>query len=273
MDYQTFKPHPDLESIVKCYWTLEVPFQEENQRQLILPDGCVDMCFTLGEDIKRYTGEDDFIIQPRNMLLGQITEPFYIEPTGYVNTFAVRFYPYGFANFIDIPLKELGNKETSLMDVFGDKKTEKLIEHINQGQSTIDRIDIVERFLIEKLMDKVIINNVVKSTIDNMLLSKGRQSLLVILTDNLKKRRQLERNFIRQIGLSPKQLSKVIRLQATLQMLLNQTTETLTDIAYENEYHDQSHFIKDFKEFTGLTPKDFLVNEKMSLSSIFYKKN
>ena len=109
MDYQTFKPHADLETIVKCYWTLEVPAQKEAQRQLILPDGCVDICFLLGDDIKRYTAEDDFIIQPRQMLLGQITEQFYIEPTGYVNAFAVRFYPYGFANFISIPLNELGN--------------------------------------------------------------------------------------------------------------------------------------------------------------------
>uniref|UniRef100_UPI0040496E2A helix-turn-helix domain-containing protein n=1 Tax=Fulvivirga sp. TaxID=1931237 RepID=UPI0040496E2A len=77
----------------------------------------------------------------------------------------------------------------------------------------------------------------------------------------------------KQIGLSPKQLSKVIRLQATLQMLLNDTSRTLTDIAYESEYYDQAHFIKDFKEFTGLTPKGFLTDEKMTLSAVLYKGN
>lgn len=86
MDYQTFKPQSDLKTIVKCYWTLEVPEQKDVQRQLILPDGCVDMCFTLGDDIKRYSSETDFVIQPRQMLLGQITEQFYIEPTGFVDT-------------------------------------------------------------------------------------------------------------------------------------------------------------------------------------------
>jgi transcriptional regulator GlxA family with amidase domain len=106
-----------------------------------------------------------------------------------------------------------------------------------------------------------------------MFLTKGSKSLNAILKDDITKRRQLERNFTKQIGLSPKQLSKVIRLQATLQMLLNQTTETLTDIAYENEYYDQAHFIKDFKEFTGITPKDFLTNDKMALSSLLYKKS
>lgn len=273
MDYQTFRPHSDLETIVKCYWTLEVPAQKDSQRQLILPDGCVDLCFTLGDDIKRYTSGDDFIIQPRQMLLGQITEQFYIEPTGYVNTFAVRFYPYGFTNFIDLPLNELVNKETSLSKLFGGEASEKLSQEIIQAKTTNERISIVENFLIDRLNAKTTINNIIKSTIDAMFLSKGSRPLTAILKDDITKRRQLERNFSKQIGLSPKQLSKVIRLQATLQMMLNQTKGTLTEIAYKNEYYDQAHFIKDFKEFTGITPKDFLTDDKMALSSLLYKKS
>ena len=273
MDYQTFRPHSDLETIVKCYWTLEVHAQKDVQRQLILPDGCVDMCFILGDDIKRYTTDHFFVIQPRQMLLGQITEQFYIEPTGYVNTFAIRFYPYGFANFIDLPLNELGNKETPLNKLFGDEKAEQLSQKIIQAKTTNERIDIIERFLFDRLNDQATIDNIVKSTIDTMFLSKGSKPLNIILKNDLTKRRQLERKFTKQIGISPKQLGKVIRLQATLKMLLNQTTETLTDIAYECEYYDQAHFIKDFKEFTGITPKEFLTDDKMALSSLLYKKN
>jgi Helix-turn-helix domain len=273
MDYQTFRPHSDLEPIVKCYWTLEVPLQKTTQRQLILPDGCVDMCFTLGDDIKRYTNENDFIIQPRQMLLGQITEQFYIEPTGYVDTFAIRFYPYGFANLINIPLNELGNKETPLNILFGDEKAEQLSQEIIQAETTSERICIIEKFLFDRLFNKATIDHIVKSTVDTMYSSKGSRPVNAILNNDLTKRRQLERNFAKQIGLSPKQLSKVIRLQATLQMLLNKTTGTLTAIAYENEYYDQTHFIKDFKEFTGITPKDFLTDGKMVLSSILYKNS
>jgi hypothetical protein len=273
MDYQTYNPHSDLSTIVKCYWTLEIPEQQDTQRQLILPDGCVDLCFILGDDIKRYTSDNKFIIQPRQMLLGQITEQFYIEPTGYVNTFAIRFYPYGFANFIDIPLNELCNKETPLSQLFGNKEAKQLSQEVIRAKNINERIDIIERFLFGRLGDKATIDNIVKSTIDAMFLSKGSKPLNSILKDDLQKRRQLERNFKKQIGLSPKQLSKAIRLQATLQLLLNQTTETLTDIAYENEYYDQPHFIKDFKEFTGTTPKEFLTDDKMTLSSLLYKKS
>ncbi len=63
------------------------------QKQRIVPDGCVEMIFTLGDNIKRYVSEENFIIQPRAMILGQITETFYIETVGFVNTFAIRFFP------------------------------------------------------------------------------------------------------------------------------------------------------------------------------------
>ena len=272
MDYHTYPPHPDLATIVKCYWTLEVPQQQNTERQLILPDGCVDMCFILGDDIKRYTSENKFIIQPRHMLLGQITEQFYIEPTGYVNTFAIRFYPYGFANFINTPLSELCNKETPLDDLFAKEEVGRLSQDVIQARTTRERIETMERFLFGRLQEKSVIDNIVKSTIDAMFFSNGSKPLKTILKDDLKKRRQLERNFKKQIGLSPKQLSKVIRLQATLQLLLSETTETLTNIAYESDYYDQPHFIKDFKEFTGVTPKEFLSSDRMTLSSLLYRK-
>lgn len=272
MNYQTFSPHIDLESIVKCYWILEIPPQKDVQRQLILPDGCMDMIFILGDDIKRYTSENDFILQPREMVLGQITEPYYVEPTGYVNSFAVRFYPYGFANLVMTPIHTLSNKETPLDVLFGVENTKLLSQKIKEAADVKIRIEIIDNFLLDRLKDKTTINNIVKTTIDAMFFSKGSPTISAILKDNLSKRRQIERRFIRQIGISPKQLGKVIRLQTALQLLLNQQSETLTEIAYESNYYDQAHFIKDFKEFTGITPKVFISDEKMVLSSLLYKK-
>jgi transcriptional regulator GlxA family with amidase domain len=110
----------------------------------------------------------------------------------------------------------------------------------------------------------------VKTTVDTLLATNGSTSINQILKNDLSKRRQLERNFKKQIGISPKQLGKVLRLQTALKMLLNDK-ESLTNVAYESEYFDQAHFIKDFKEFIGTTPKEFIGNENMALSSLFYK--
>lgn len=271
MNYQTFQPHPDLRSVVSCYWTLEVHAQNDSQKQRIVPDGCIEMAFILGDDIKRYTSGDAFILQPRAMILGQTIEPFYIEPTGYVNTFAVRFYPYGFANFVSEPINNLANKETPIQELFDENIAKELENDIINAPDTKHRIDIVEKFLSGSLNSKATIDNIVKMTIDALLSTNGSASIKTILKEDLSKRRQLERNFIKQIGVSPKQLARVIRLQAALKMMLNGRAENLTDIAYESEYFDQAHFTKDFKEFTGINPKEFLGNETLALSALFYK--
>ena len=271
MNYQTYKPHPDLASLISCYWTLEVPATDDAQRQRIIPDGTIEMAFILGDDIKRYTSKDDFILQPRAMVLGQTIEPFYIEPTGYVNTFAIRFYPYGFANFVTEPIKKLANRETPLDLLFEATTANKLEQKIIQATDVKQRIEIIESFLLNKLSEQSMVDNIVKTTVDALISTHGSSSISHILKEDLSKRRQLERKFVKQIGISPKQLGKVIRLQTALKMLLNEEGESLTHIAYESEYYDQAHFIKDFKEFTGTNPKEFLGNENMALSSLFYK--
>jgi AraC-like DNA-binding protein len=165
----------------------------------------------------------------------------------------------------------LANTETPIASLFGENSASELEQKIIQATDNKRRIEIIETFLLEKLNDKTTIDNIVKITVDALLSTKGSAPINSILKADLSKRRQLERNFVKQIGVSPKQLGKLIRLQTALKMLLSDKADNLTNIAYESEYYDQAHFIKDFKEFTGINPKDFLGNENMTLSSLFYK--
>lgn len=271
MNYQTYKPHKDLESIVKFYWTLEVPFDPKNQKQKIVPDGCIEMTFNFGDKIKRYTSETDFIFHSNAMVMGQRTKSYYILPIGDVDTFAICFYPIGFINFVKTPLENLVDKETPISELFGQEEAKDLEQQMIQAIDIQQRITIIESFLLKILNEKNTISNIVKSTVDALLKTNGTTPINVILKDDVSKRRQLERHFRKQIGISPKQLGKAIRLQATLNLLLNKKSETLTDIAYESDYFDQNHFIKDFKDLVGVTPKEFLDNEHMALSALFYK--
>lgn len=273
MNYETFEPHPDLVAIIKCHWILEVPSEMEAPKQRIIPDGCIEMCFILGDDVKRFTSETEYIIQPRAMVFGQITRPYYVQPTGYVNTFTVRFYPYGFANFINRPIHQLADKETPLTSLFGEELASELEQKIIEATSTKSRIAAVEDFLLGKLKDQSTIDTIVKSTIDALSQTKGNEPINSILKDNLSKRRNLERKFSKQVGISPKQLGRIIRLQAALKLILTNKGEKLTQIAYESEYYDQAHFIKDFKEFTGTNPKEYLSDDQMILSSLIYSKD
>lgn len=273
MHYETFEPHPDLKAVVKCHWTLEVPADLAAPKQRVIPDGCIEMCFILGDDVRRFISETDYIIQPRTMVFGQITKPYYVQPTGYVNTFAVRFYPYGFANFISRPIRELADKETPLVSLFEGNSVRALEQKILTAPSTDARIKEVESFLIEKLTNQSVIDNIVRSTVDALEKTQGNQSIHSILKEDLSQRRSLERKFSKHIGVSPKQLGRIIRLQAALKLMLNNEGKKLTQIAYESEYYDQAHFIRDFKAFTGTNPKEYLNDEHMMLSSLIYSKD
>ncbi len=271
MNYQTYKPRKDLETIVKFYWTLEVPFDPKNQKQKIVPDGCIEMTFNFSDKIKRYTSETDFILHPNAMLMGQRTKSYYILPIGHVDTFAICFYPIGFVNFVNTPLENLVDIETPISELFGQAEANELEHQMINAVDTQQRINSIESFLLKKLNEKNTISTIVKSTVDALIKTNGMSAINDVLKDNISKRRQLERHFRKQIGISPKQLGKAIRLQTTLNLLLNKKSETLTDIAYASEYFDQNHFIKDFKDLVGVTPKEFLDNEHMALAALFYK--
>ncbi len=270
MIYQTYQPHPDLSSLVKFYWTLEVPFDPKNEKQKLIPDGCIEMTFNFRDPIKKYISETEYVIHPSSMVMGQRTRSFFIEPIGNVESFAVCFYPFGFANFVHQPLEHLVDKEVTLESLFGAAQAEKLERAIFAAQNTDEHIRIIETFLLERLTQNGMVDKLITQTVDSLTETNGRGSIRSIVQNNPSQRRQLERKFKKHIGISPKQLGRIIRLQTALKLILSED-QSLTRIAYESDYFDQSHFIKDFKEFIGSTPKQLLGQKgNLQLSSLFY---
>ena len=66
--------------------------------------------------------------------------------------------------------------------------------------------------------------------------------------------RQLNRLFKQWIGLSPKELTRIIRFQNALRNIILADNVNWSSLAVESGYHDQAHFISEFKAFTGITP-------------------
>ena len=76
--------------------------------------------------------------------------------------------------------------------------------------------------------------------------------------------------FIKSIGISPKKFSDVIKLHHFLKRLKKeQPGKNLTSLAYEAGYADQSHLIKEFKKFTGMTPRTYITKaDKLTVNFI-----
>lgn len=268
MNYQTFQPCHHLTTLVQCYWILENVIDETPEKQTIVPDGCMEMIFHYGDMYRQYLENGNSIIQPRCFVIGQLTRPLEIKPTGETGIFSVRFHPNGFLPFATIPIREMENTAVSLEKLF-ELDGLNIEQKILTSNSTSERIKHIETFLLNRLTDIETVDRIVKSTVETILTANGQLSVDELSKRTNINRRQLERKFSSAIGLSPKQLSKTIRLQATLKMLLNKQFTSLTALAYENEYYDQAHFIKDFKELTGFTPKEFYGNN-IKMSSLFY---
>lgn len=271
MKPKIFEPNEELRDFVKCYWTLEGTKETTPKINTIVPDGTMKMIFHYGDLYWHHPKNGERFLQPRCFIIGQLTKPYIVEPDGNTGTFVVRFQPNGFQPFSTIPVKEMENKPIALKKLFGNKG-EELESKILNANSVSERIKIIELFLFNKLKNQNTIDNIVKSTIEIISTVNGQISVNELSQNNNLNRRVLTRKFSSTTGLSPKQLSKIIRLQTTLKTLLNKDVNKLTDLAYENQYFDQAHFIKDFKEFTGFTPKEFYKGH-LKMSLIFDKKN
>ena len=265
MNYKTYAPTTDLNSFVKCFWTLESPAEKKPEKQRIIPDGCMEMIFHYGDLYKQYLEDGSFIIQPKCFVFGQITVPLDIEPTGQTGIFAVRFHPDGFTPFTTMDINKMSNTTTSLHTLFDDEGL-LLEETILTAPTNENRIKTIETFLLERLISPEIVDRIAKSGLEILMRLNGQISVNKLSDELQINRKKLQRRLTSVIGLSPKQLSKIIRLQATLKILENDPFKSLTSAAYEGGYFDQAHFIKDFKEFTGLSPKQFYASSlKMSV--------
>jgi len=101
------------------------------------------------------------------------------------------------------------------------------------------------------------IDSSIHAVLSEIIRSRGNLSLPDLQTRLGLSERTLERKFQQQVGISPKLFARISRFQASLQQLRTRGDAKLSDIAYDNGYTDQSYFIRSFKEFTGLSPREF----------------
>lgn len=150
MNYKTYISTLALSKYIKCYWTLEVPKENEPQKQRIVPDGCMEMIFHYGDFYKQYLENGKSIVQPKCFVFGQVTQPLEIEPMGETGIFAIRFFPDGFTSFSAKPISEMENRAVPLQELYG-KDGLQLEKEILNALTVEERIKIIENFFLKKI--------------------------------------------------------------------------------------------------------------------------
>jgi AraC-like DNA-binding protein len=264
MNYQVFEPIAELQGFIKCFWTLEDEASPELVRQRVVPDGCMEMIFNYGDRFYQYPEDGSCILQPRSFIFGQITSFLEIAPSGVTGIVAARFLPEGLAPFIDRPVSSLENKAVDINEIFGSVLEQAVLSANNNDE----RIKLIEEFLLARLEEPQTIDHITSDCVEVILQTQGQLGVEELADKMNINRRNLERKFVSAVGMSPKQLSRVVRLQAALKLMEQKKYSNLTSLAYESGYYDQAHFIKDFREFTGFSPRQFFA-DNLKLSTLF----
>jgi AraC-like DNA-binding protein len=264
MYYQEIIPDGRLKRYVKCYYSYvsdsAVAFEDT-----VFPSGSMEIIFNLGSghwQIASGNGQttDSIAFQntPPIELWGQITQPLPIRSVGRNTMLGIRFLPHGAALFLNEEASGFNNQVVDYRDIAGNKATI-LHGRLLETKTQHEQIALIDAFLLDnfgrpkKGFDKL-------SMVDDVMRELRRPEV----EDNIENiaarygisARYLQKLFLQYTGLTPKLYSKINRFQHSLR-LVTKKEASLTSIAYDSGYFDQSHFIREFKAFTGFTPSGY----------------
>jgi AraC-like DNA-binding protein len=256
MQYTVYSPSGLLSPYVKYYWTLED--SSPGNRERIFPDGCMELIFHYGDLFKKYSNFIDANNQPRSFIHGQLKSFIEVKSTGRIGVFSVRFKPDGLSAFLRVSVDELSENVVSVEDLWG-PAGRTLEAKMVEAPSSFQRIRIIEEFLISHLQTRR--DQAIHYCVHAIASAGHSQSIAMLSKEVSLSRRQLERKFISAVGVSPKFLTRIVRFQNVLQCIERDQLTSLTGIAHSGGFFDQSHFIRDFKEFTGLSPRQYFTSK------------
>lgn len=243
-DYREYEPCDGLEPYVACYWTSDFSPTENARLHRIIPDGCIDIIvdrkapsFTKGAFISELMTSYEVL---------DLTRP--------QSLFGIRFFAETIHLFLRDPVSAFRGSPPLLADLWG-SEAGLLVEEMMDAPGIRDMIEVVERKLRRCLHSHSSISEgLLQTSISYLYAAQGNLSIKALAETICYSERNLRRMFQHELGVSPKELSQIIRFQAMLQSLYHTPPAHLTQLAYTYGYFDQPHFIKEFKRFYGLPP-------------------
>lgn len=259
MPYNKFKPSENLEPFVDFYYIWE------KEEMLLTPldisssanNYCV-MLFNFGDQYTLYNRLYNGEVLPKNFLAGQSVSPFRLELCGKIGMLGIVFKGTAFQDLFDIPEPQtILDERIDLQTIIG-QKANRINEELSKATNNHHRINIIEQFLLARINYKRPSRHLIDSSVEIILAKKG-----MVRMDNLANLlnlspRQFRRTFTKRVGIGPKYFARIKRFNFVNLCLSKNPNLKWMEFVDEGAYFDQSHLIKDFQEFSGKTPNQFL---------------
>jgi AraC-like DNA-binding protein len=167
----------------------------------------------------------------------------------------IEFHPAGLYPLIGIPQSELLDDSFCFSHL--SPQLHKAILDIVLATDHIDSLkNSLDRIFLSHLAGAVI-NPQLACAIKAIFDTHGSENLNALSKAVFLSARQLERLFMQNLGTGFKTFSRIVRVNHSLR-LLRMTNDSMSSIAAEAGYHDQAHFIRDFRALCGTTPQSYL---------------
>lgn len=179
-----------------------------------------------------------------------------------IGVFGAYFQPYAIPLLFNIPAEVLTNQNIEIAELLG-KEGEELEEKMMLCDTLTQRIAIMTHFIEEKLKNNSQGSIKLLSAIHHIVSTRGIINVADIVGNYFLSQRQFERSFKQLTGFSPKMFSRIVRFEECVSKAVL-SDGSLTDITFTSGYYDQSHMIRDFREFSGKSPGNYF-SEDLSM--------
>ena len=247
-------PNPKLLSWIKYYWLIEGKSNNQNYlNEYILPDGCATILIILNGKIKLSAYENR-----------EITEGIYIIPpimkshknliSNDIYCIDIQLKPGIFYKLFDFPVNEFDLKVYNFTEISRSFDTNILYKLMELKDSRFLMMNELNEFFMKLFY---ITNFNPGEVILGLRQLYQDGNLENFYSGQTKSERHVQRKVKSMTGLTPKKISRIGRFYN----ILESSSGKYEELKHAQFFTDQSHLIKEFKYFTGLTPKSFINKE------------
>ena len=169
----------------------------------------------------------------------------------------IHFKPGGAFPFLPLPLHNLHNIDITLADLWGEQQANDLLSLIHEEDTISGKFIVLEQWLLNHLYHPLYHQPAITLAVSEL---QSRPN--TVMKDLAAKINFSQRHFIHmfqnEMGLAPKLFTRINRFQKVLDMIEDSDTGDWIGITTACGYYDQSHFIHEFQEFSGITPETYL---------------
>lgn len=250
--FQFFKPCKALLPYVRYYWVFK---SGQVQNTLTFPIGCPQIIFHRQTPL--YIPELN-ACQPKFAISGQVNYSSHFYASDNVDMVVVVFWPHGLRAFFNLPISVFYNMEVSGYDL-ENRALKILASQVFNSEDDFRCIGVIEQWLLSQIEggenSKTAYNLKRLSVSIRQLFETPSLSVEALASTVCLSKKQFERLFKDVVGANPKEYARIVRFQKSLKLLQSYPEcGNLTQLSYRCGYADQSHFIREFRQFSGYSP-------------------